>query len=45
MPGGMGNPESRPKDKTVEHALNVTLEELYTGTVKKMKIKRTVCFQ
>lgn len=30
------------KDPPVEHALNLSLEELYSGTTKKMKISRKV---
>jgi DnaJ-class molecular chaperone len=44
--GGMGGMGGRPqgprKDPTIEVKLGCTLEELYTGTTKKMKINRQV---
>jgi DnaJ-class molecular chaperone len=44
MPGmGMNGAGAEPKkDKPVEHDLNVSLEDLYTGKTKKMKIHRKV---
>jgi DnaJ-class molecular chaperone len=40
--GMNGGPEPK-RDKPVEHDLNVNLEDLYSGTTKKMKIHRKVC--
>lgn len=43
MPGGMGGMSRGPrKDPPIEYPLNCTLEELYKGTSKKMKISRNV---
>ncbi|KAI4598884.1 hypothetical protein KJ359_002299 [Pestalotiopsis sp. 9143b] len=38
--GGRGHREATPEVTTVERALPLTLEELYKGVTKKMKIKR-----
>lgn len=41
--GGMGGrPQGPRKDQAIEVKLACTLEELYNGTVKKMKISRQV---
>ncbi|KAG2429150.1 hypothetical protein HYH02_014185 [Chlamydomonas schloesseri] len=43
MPGmGQRRPSGPVKAKAIEHKLNLTLEELYAGTTKKMKINRKV---
>lgn len=46
MPGGMGGMSGMSrgprKDPPIEYPLNCTLEELYKGTSKKMKISRNV---
>lgn len=42
MPGMGRRPSGPVKAKAIEHRLNLTLEELYAGTTKKMKISRKV---
>lgn len=39
---GSGRSAAPRKDPAIENTLNVSLEELYTGTTKKMKISRNV---
>ena len=41
-PGGGGHASPATKAAAVNHNLNVTLEELYTGTVKKMRITKRI---
>ena len=38
----LGRPVNQSQDPPVEHTLNLSLEELYSGCVKKMKISRQV---
>ncbi|EMG48822.1 SIS1 Protein SIS1 [Candida maltosa Xu316] len=40
MPGGFGRQPPRPEPDTVSMPLSVTLEDLYKGTTKKLKITR-----
>ena len=42
MPRAGGQPAPQTKAAAVNHHLNVTLEELYTGTVKKMRITKKI---
>ena len=43
MPGGMGGMGRGPRqDPPIEYPLNCTLEELFKGTSKKMRISRNV---
>ncbi|KAK9819082.1 hypothetical protein WJX81_006681 [Elliptochloris bilobata] len=42
MPGGATPSTSGRKDAPIEHSINCTLEELYKGTTKRLKISRSV---
>ena len=42
MPGGMNGRAGPRQDPPIEHQLPCTLEELYQGTTKRMKISRNV---
>lgn len=42
MHPGMGQPRQKRQDPPVQHDLLVSLEDIFTGTTKKMKITRKV---